>query len=92
MTTVTVKHIDGTTFQAPSVGKVLNVNYKLTQEQEDHLDRANADPQIDHEAVNRAKEIQAKVDKARELCLKENKSLPRFYDYDFKGNLKSRRK
>ena len=73
------------------MGKIVNNSYILSEEELDALAKKNANPVNRLDLLERAKEIKARIDKARSINKREDKRLPRYYDYKYNGTLRTRR-
>lgn len=85
--TVTVKMIDGTTFEAPAKGKVLSKDYVPTREQMDAIIEHNSGPKKFGTPEKEWRAIERRIEEADRLNRAENRKLTTYRDYDRKGNL-----
>ena len=96
MTTVIVSHIDGTTFEAPAKGPVLKSDYVPTEAQMDAIieeNRARQDAMneilVDGVPVEELLERDIKVKKVEAANRRYYDSLPKYFQYDRKGNIRA---
>ena len=62
--------------------------YKITRKEQFALWNKNRKAVNRPETLERAKRIQKRINEARDICRKEDRKLPRYYDYNAKGELK----
>ena len=73
------------------MGKIINNSYIPSEDELDALAAKNANAKVRLDLLQRAEAIQARIDKAIRINKREDKRLPRYYDYNFNGSLRNRR-
>ena len=73
------------------MGKVIKGSYIPSEEELDALAAKNAKAEVRLDLLQRTEEIQARIDKAIRINKREDKRLPRYYDYNFNGTLRTKK-
>ena len=73
------------------MGKIINNSYIPSEDELDALAKKNANAEVRLDLLQRTEEIQDRINKATRINKREDKRLPRYYDYNFNGTLRTKK-